>query len=689
MIYILELTRWGIKNDGIEAENTSKGINNALLWASQNGYTEVVFPKGTYLIDENNPIKPQSYTSINLNGSTLKIRPNGLTTYNIVSIVGGIKNIKLTNGKIEGDKDTHDYTTIQHTHEFGMGIEIKHNASFVTLDNLEIFNTTGDAIIAITSYGAFSRTVMPPLSGNLESGGISKLDGALVPSSTRIRSTVKLPMTLSDIQKYGYFGLYGDSYGGLGSEIIAEKYDVFFYRADDSFLLSVPDVNFFDEVPVPKDAYYAKVVIHQSTIPSINGNAITIRTPIFPSNIYIEKCDIHHCRRLGIGICGTKHFYVRDCNIYNIGGVSPAGGIDIEDGYDLNQYIYIENNNIHSNRNYSITAIAGRHIIIKGNRLEKGIFTISKSVEQSIVDGNFFIKAGPRLEGETIFTNNYLYDSRLSIGETIKNVLIDNCLFLDCPIELNKPKAYTVLIDNCKFQFSNEFYTASDSRGTPFVFLNEAQTLSNSTIEGYGVNALILTAGKGFNWIFNNVTFLNTKHPADIVTSLPPGEYTRCRFINTGRLSLSGTGIEKKHVFNDCYFEWDSTYLFYVYPTIEAGLFRINNCYFKSKKSGQALYLRGDGIWGIIEIVNSKFDYPSADLINSSMISLINPSIKSIRIEGNTFHSNIAMIGINALNQSSSTPFIFANNHSYNVRILLNSGVKKLNNFINGQLEPQ
>ena len=44
--YVLELERWNVKNDGTDADNTSKGINNALLWASQQGFIEVVLPRG-------------------------------------------------------------------------------------------------------------------------------------------------------------------------------------------------------------------------------------------------------------------------------------------------------------------------------------------------------------------------------------------------------------------------------------------------------------------------------------------------------------------------------------------------------------------------------------------------------------------------------------------------------------------
>ena len=59
----------------------------------------------------------------------------------------------------------------------------------------------------------------------------------------------------------------------------------------------------------------------------------------FPINISIEKCNLHHCRRLGVSLTGGKHIIIKECNIHHIKGTNPQSGIDIEDARDLNQYI--------------------------------------------------------------------------------------------------------------------------------------------------------------------------------------------------------------------------------------------------------------------------------------------------------------------------------------------------------------
>src|SRR5690606_18714905 len=104
-------------------------------------------------------------------------------------------------------------------------------------------------------------------------------------------------------------------------------------------------------------------------------------------------------------ICGVKHFYVRDCEIHHISGAAPAGAIDVEDGYDLNQHIYIEGNNIYDNGSYSIIAVSGKYISINKNKIQSSIFTINSGVNKAIAENNYFVEASSRLNGETLFMN--------------------------------------------------------------------------------------------------------------------------------------------------------------------------------------------------------------------------------------------------------------------------------------------
>ena len=88
-IYKVDLSKWSISNVGDNAEATSKGINNMLIWAKNNNYRKVIMEPGTYLIDENNTIYMVSNLELDLNGATLKLNPSSLN--NVVQI--NVKNI--------------------------------------------------------------------------------------------------------------------------------------------------------------------------------------------------------------------------------------------------------------------------------------------------------------------------------------------------------------------------------------------------------------------------------------------------------------------------------------------------------------------------------------------------------------------------------------------------------------------
>jgi hypothetical protein len=677
--YIVELERWNVKNDGSEAILTTKGINSALSWASQQGCIEVVLPDGTYLIDENNPIQPQSFMILNLGGSTFKIRDNGLASYSIVSFRNNQLFSRVTNGKIEGDRFTHNFSS-GGTHEFGVGVELKYGVRNITVDNLEVYNTTGDAIIAITSFGAIGGG-FPNLAGNLETGGINTSDGKLYSSTTRIRTSIKLPM-VPQIINTGYFGLYGDSYGGIGSEITTDTYDVVFYKSNDSFLSSTIDVHFFDEVKVPEGASYAKVVLHQSTVPSQKGSTITIRTPQFPYHVYIENCNLHHCRRLGIAICGVKHFHVRGCEIHHISGTAPAGAIDVEDGYDINQYIYMDGNNIYDN-NYSIIAVAGKFINITNNRIQSGIFTINAGVNKAIIDNNYFLKSGPRLEGESIFSNNHLFNSKLMLlGKA--EAYINNCSFQNSTLNISKEKAFVAQINNCKLYFDDDFYTASVNSGAPINFSIEPQSFTNCIFQGSGIEAFTTVPTGTHDWILNNVSFIDTKHRQGRATVLPPGVYTGCSFRNTGALAINQKP-QATFDFNGCTFQWDSYDLFYLNASTTAALFKVQNSTFTGGKKNATFFFWNMG--GKIELINNLFEYPNSE-VTTPMIDFWSNTFtaESVLIEGNRFTSNLPMIGVNASKLNPSIQFIFSNNIINKAIVKLGGTHLQFNNCIDGKL---
>lgn len=163
-VYIINLNKWGIDGNPI---NNTNGINNAIQYAYEKGYNEVRLPSvGSYSNDTNiknsiyliepysddgnwktPSIKMVSNLTFNLNRNTLKIRPNGLTGYSCIEIGRNVKFASVINGKIEGDKEEHDFSDKSKypTHEFGFGVTFS-GCKHSSIENLEISGFTGDSV---------------------------------------------------------------------------------------------------------------------------------------------------------------------------------------------------------------------------------------------------------------------------------------------------------------------------------------------------------------------------------------------------------------------------------------------------------------------------------------------------------------------------------------------------------------
>lgn len=157
--YLIKNSEWGISSGFTNSISTTDGINNAIKYAKDKGYSKVVFEKGNYLIhcDDNttNYTKPKggiilhSDIEYDLNGSTFKIIDNMYLGYAIFNIEN-ISNIVIKNGILVGDRPRHDYTTKSGTHEFGYGVFILGGHNIDVLNNT-MYDFTGDCICIMCS----------------------------------------------------------------------------------------------------------------------------------------------------------------------------------------------------------------------------------------------------------------------------------------------------------------------------------------------------------------------------------------------------------------------------------------------------------------------------------------------------------------------------------------------------------
>lgn len=419
--YVIELKRFNIHIDNSHPVQTSKGINEALQYAKTLNANRISFPKGTYQIDENDPVViDHEDTIIDLNGATLQLQSNGAGSYSIVDIVDGAKNVRLTNGSLRGDKDTHDYS-VGSGHEWGHGL-ILHGGQEVEVDHITISNVTGDGINS-RNTGARTRpellekikySIYPK---HLEQGAFSST-GKKVASTKKIRSIDPF-----DLATCGGQFEFGYTVGYCGYPFIKGRvYQTYFYDEEMNFIEAQKCLQ-FRKVTIPGNAKFAHLVFNQPEISEFPAHAgasvgtfvgrITNFRP--PTDVHFHHNSLIENRRLGMGFCGGNRWLIEDNLFERNGGTAPAYGIDFEDGWELMQDVVVRRNRFNGNK-------AGDLVICAGSEL---------LVEDNVFQGNVIVHG--RVHNYTFRNNKYLaglvrYTTRTGVANIYNNNYQNCCL---------------------------------------------------------------------------------------------------------------------------------------------------------------------------------------------------------------------------------------------------------------------
>lgn len=174
---------FGINKYGKDPVKTRDGLNEAIKYASEHKIKNIKLENGTYLIDTkyfdkflSRGIELKSNMNVDLNGSTITIVSNNKSNYDILSLCN-LENVSLFNGTIIGDKSEHEFIG-DTTHEWGMGVSVRGSKN-INIYNLEIYNTTGDAVY-INEYNNKNSNTINVYNCNLHDcrrQGISVIEG--------------------------------------------------------------------------------------------------------------------------------------------------------------------------------------------------------------------------------------------------------------------------------------------------------------------------------------------------------------------------------------------------------------------------------------------------------------------------------------------------------------------------------
>lgn len=480
--YVVELSRWGIKNDGTDPVNTVNGINNAFLWARDNNFYTVVLPKGQYLVDKNSSVKLCSNTNYKFYDCLFIKEPNNLTSYSIL-LCDGIKNVTIEGATVKGDRETHDYSS-GGSHEWGHGIECKNSCYNITIKNCEAYECTGDGFVTSMDFSAIGGAQHP---GHFAKGDIDSKGNIDSTQSDYTTVSKFFDVTGNLVKSVGYFYYSGDGYGGygIGSNLNKTIIKVHFYRADNTYLgfrnTRSYEFIYLDSLPVGT----AKVRFSfLQNFDLMSGNLHYVMCAKIPQYIYFINCKSHKNRRLGASINGGRFITFEGCEIYNNSnpmsnsrGTNPGYGIDVEDGYMANQKIILRNCNLYDNRAGAFVCISTRGVHVENNKI-RGSFVFSGSGDDYLSLNNMYygaingrsITSGNERDGTfCTFRNDSIFGEAFSfVGG---NTILENCVFSKSSVHFG---GETTKIINCKFTFDEPGKIDASSFGSKFMEVHDS-----------------------------------------------------------------------------------------------------------------------------------------------------------------------------------------------------------------------
>ena len=383
--YGVDIQKFNINNNGLNPIETSKGINDALNYAAKNKYDKITFPKGEYCISEENPITMVSNLIVDLNGATFKINDNGLQHYTVIDF-SNCSNSQLINGIILGDRETHDYKTIEGSHEWTCGI-VFNNCDNCILDNVTVSSFPGYGISSSLGEN-LSDLIIGVTKENLSIGNIND-KGKLNNKKGTIRTID--PLNISNVG--GEFEL-GYNKGYMGYPYMQSKeYLSYFYDENMKFISKVDNCKQYKKVLIPDNAKYVHFVFKQDYVPErgdtdFNGTTVFLTNYSSPNNITIKNCLIEKNKSLGMGICGGYNWNIENNMFKENGGGAPGYAIDLEDGWEYMDSFLFKNNKFIGNNN-DIVSCAGDNIIFENNSFTSTVYMWGRTTNYKFLNNSF------------------------------------------------------------------------------------------------------------------------------------------------------------------------------------------------------------------------------------------------------------------------------------------------------------
>lgn len=684
--YSLELSRWGIYNDGTHALETTKGLNAAINWAHNNGFLVLKVPAGTYMISKGVENDANS-RSVNLvsnlvleldKNTVFQKETNGFEGYSVIYVGPGVDNATLKGGKLLGDRDTHDYSQKEGswsagTHEWGYGVNIAGGRN-ITIDGVTIQKFTGDGIaIGGSTIGGGGKYTQADFElGSLDTKGKPIVQAGKIRTEMRTFENIKDP-------RYRVVNMW------LPEGLDAKEFDVFYYKKDGSFLSKDKGRIYSNYSVAPKDAYSFRVVFSaQSTKAEVQWMVIENA-----KGVVIKNNDIGYNRRQGI-TAGGENVQILNNKIHHTSGTAPQSGIDIEPGFFPAINHTIKGNTFLDNK-IQIVLCYGENALIDGNYFEQtsavhgpvGV-SIAKAYRGSkLVNNNTFKGSGLVLFSDNSKANNNKF-TNAGASLSGENQTFTNATFFNSTFSIGTAKNQSA--SNLHFTQNGE---VGGDKSSLYIW-EVPTTLKNVTINADQTGKRIPGIVQGYGnskSVYENLTIVDKAQRGSLLVS---GTYKN-PVLNTGGLSINREG---SYVLDHARITGDHSLLRIDKLYGEAPSVTIKNSTLTLNKEvgyGAALYVLGAKEFNMTDsfvyaknnttthaplIKFGPYGYPAPTNINAITF---NHNV----VEGKKMLDGKPIIGIDTLNAGSDAPsYKFTNNTLYNLQLKLTAKDINTNNKV-------
>lgn len=684
-MYLIELDRWNIKQglpkkpytdaDYFMADTNIQGINNAIQYAANNGYSGLLLPKGQYALCYPREIKMVNNMTFNLNGSIIKVIydstrkspfDNRTTTdyYNFTGnsiVFDNVMNAHLLNGTIIGCRDDRSFlnATAERRVENSYGVVFRKSTRYSSIKNCIVRDFMGDNI----TFSSSAVRELAEFNMNLTLNALDYSTGQLVSSTNSLTTGfINIPTD----SEFSAFLIAGAGYSRL-TALINKDVDVFFYKADNSFIGVLKKRKIYSDISIPLNAAKMRMVFSGETSPSKNLQ-ITLKFGLIPHHNVVEYNEVFNGHRGGISLGGSynvlQHNVIRDngkgSNSFLDGkpifSDPTRYAINQEDSYGdncviRNNLIYgsnhgilagcysiqIENNHIYNVDSIGINLYSLLYANVRGNF----IYNCTTSIGlMSSNFGNAFVNISENsIQGGNMsfFTNNS-YQINVSDNNFIDVTNIN------------------MGISNINNKFNNNRIKYHNISEVPTLIANK---IESCIFDSSTVRDLNLKVYQQFGCIFNNlkinlqtlngtvksekVRIENCEYTNSTLQNLIFGTrdreiyITKSKFIDTvvkvGNINTSG--FTASIMLEECELTANTiTHLFATDMNQPSGLIKMNNCICEIFNSNFLHLIRHEKT--VIKSVftmfieKSKYKYTGTTPLNLSYYNNVNPMVKFI-----------------------------------------------------------